>query len=64
MEKVKDLFIFCCFTGLAYKEMAILKKEDIVKEFEDNFWLQITRFSNLKELRSNNSLIPNIYIVC
>lgn len=49
--------------GLAYKEMATLKKEDIVKEFDDNFWLQITRFSNLKELRSNNSMIPNIYIV-
>ena len=23
MEKVKDLFIFCCYTGLAYKEMCV-----------------------------------------
>ena len=43
MEKVKDLFIFCCYTGLAYKEMASIKKDDIVKEFDDNLWLNISR---------------------
>ena len=34
IDKVKDLFIFCCYTGLAYREMASIKKEDIVKEFD------------------------------
>ncbi len=43
IEKVKDLFIFCCYTGLAYKEMASIKKKDIVKEFDDNLWLKIKR---------------------
>mgnify|MGYP005827217971 CR=1 FL=1 len=43
IEKVKDLFIFCCYTGLAYKEMAFLTKEDIVLEFDDNLWLNIHR---------------------
>jgi len=48
IEKIKDLFIFCCYTGLAYKEMASLKKEDIVKEFDDNLWLKIHRSKTKK----------------
>ena len=48
MEKIKDLFIFCCYTGLAYKEMALLKKEDVVKEFDDNLWLHIKRSKTSK----------------
>ena len=48
MEKVKDQFIFCCYTGLAYKEMATIKKEDIVTEFDDNLWLNIRRSKTKK----------------
>ncbi|MCW5518481.1 site-specific integrase [Aureitalea sp. L0-47] len=48
IEKVKDLFIFCCYTGLAYKEMALLKKEDVVIEFDDNLWLKIHRSKTKK----------------
>ncbi|GHC46684.1 transposase [Ulvibacter litoralis] len=40
---IRDLFVFCCYTGLAYKEMASLKKSDIIKEFDDNLWLSIRR---------------------
>ncbi|MBK5212564.1 MAG: site-specific integrase [Flavobacteriaceae bacterium] len=43
IERVKDLFVFCCYTGLAYKEMASIKKDDIVKEFDNELWLQIKR---------------------
>jgi len=43
IEKVKDLFIFCCYSGLAYKEMATIKKEDIAVDFDDNLWLSIHR---------------------
>jgi len=48
IENVKDLFIFCCYTGLAYKEMAFLTKEDIVLEFDDNLWLKIHRSKTKK----------------
>ena len=48
MEKVKDLFIFCCYTGLAYKEMALIKKANVVKEFDDNLWLHIKRSKTSK----------------
>ena len=34
LEKVKDLFLFQCYTGLAYVDMANLSKEDF--QFNDN----------------------------
>lgn len=40
---VKDLFIFCCYTGLAYHEMTHLKKEHIVNGFDGNEWIQMKR---------------------
>jgi len=40
---VKDLFVFCCYTGLAYHEMSNLKKEHIVKGFDGNQWIQMKR---------------------
>jgi len=43
LQLVKDLFIFCCYTGLAYHEMANLKKEHIVKGFDGNEWIQMKR---------------------
>ena len=43
LQLVKDLFIFCCYTGLAYHEMSNLKKEHIVKGFDGNQWIQMTR---------------------
>ncbi len=40
---VRDLFIFCCYTGLAYHEMVNLKKEHLVIGFDGNKWIQIKR---------------------
>ena len=43
LQLVKDLFIFCCYTGLAYHEMSNLKKEHIIKGFDGNEWIQMKR---------------------
>ena len=43
LQLVKDLFIFCCYTGLAYHEMANLKNEHIVKGFNGNEWIKMKR---------------------
>ncbi|MEH6770037.1 site-specific integrase [Maribacter arcticus] len=43
LQLVKDLFIFCCYTGLAYHEMANLKKVHIVKGFDGNEWIKMKR---------------------
>lgn len=40
---IKDLFVFCCYTGLAYNEMSSLKKEHIVIGFDKMEWIQMNR---------------------
>jgi len=43
LQLVKDLFIFCCYTGLAYHEMTNLQKKHIIKGFDGNEWIQMKR---------------------
>tara|TARA_R110002051_G_scaffold167780_2_gene238467 strand:+ start:101 stop:1306 length:1206 start_codon:yes stop_codon:yes gene_type:complete len=43
LQLVKDLFIFCCYTGLAYHEMSNLRKEHIIKGFDGNEWISMKR---------------------
>lgn len=41
---VRDLFVFCCFTGLAYVDLKNLKKENIVKNPVDgSLWIHTHR---------------------
>ena len=37
------MFIFCCYTGLAYTEMANLKVSDIQTGYDSNKWIHIHR---------------------
>ncbi len=43
LQLVKDLFIFCCYTGLAFQEMANLHSKNIIKGFDGNLWIQMIR---------------------
>lgn len=43
LQQVADMFIFCCYTGLAYTEMASLKKSDIKPGFDGNKWIFVKR---------------------
>lgn len=43
LQQVADMFIFCCYTGLAYTEMANLQPKDLVVNFDKNIWINITR---------------------
>jgi len=43
LKEVKDLFVFCCYTGLAYREMNNLQPKHIIKGFDGNEWIQIKR---------------------
>src|SRR5690606_37503119 len=40
---VKDLFVFCCYTGLAFNEMANLKHSNIEKGFDGKLWISLIR---------------------
>ena len=39
LERVRDVFLFCCFTGLRYSDVAKLKRSDI----KDGFIVVVTK---------------------
>ena len=43
LEHVRDLFLFSCFCGLAYIDVAGLRKEHIRKSFDGNLWIMTKR---------------------
>lgn len=43
LEQVKDMFVFCCYTGLAFNEMARLEDIHIIIGFDGNKWIKMTR---------------------
>lgn len=40
---VRDLFVFSCYTGLAYNEVMTLKPENICKGIDGDWWIMMTR---------------------
>jgi len=50
LNLVRDLFIFCCYTGLAYNEMNTLKREHLIKGFDGNKWIQMKRQKTGKDI--------------
>lgn len=43
LQQVKDMFVFCCYTGLAFNEMSRLEEKHIVIGFDGNKWIKISR---------------------
>ena len=39
LEQVRDIFIFACFTGLAYIDLAHLRVDNIQKMFDGRLWI-------------------------
>jgi integrase/recombinase XerD len=47
---IKDLFIFCCYTGLAYNEMSHLKIQNIQIGFDNMKWIQMKREKTQRQI--------------
>ena len=58
LQQVADMFVFCCYTGLAYNEMANLKPEHIIKGFDGRDWIKMIREKTKKEITI--PLLPKI----
>jgi len=43
LNQIRDCFVFCCYTGLAFKEMANLKHSNIVLGIDGLDWIKIKR---------------------
>lgn len=56
LNQVRDIFIFCCFTGLAYADVKKLSGSDIVIGIDGDRWIKIKRTKT--DTRSNVPLLP------
>lgn len=56
MELVRDIFIFSCFTGLAYADVKKLTVQNIVIGIDGHKWIKINRSKT--DSRSNIPLLP------
>jgi len=43
LNQVRDIFLFCCFTGLAYADVKKLKLAEIVKGLDGEMWIYTKR---------------------
>lgn len=50
LSTIQDLFIFCCYTGLAYNEMANLEKKNIQIGFDNINWIQMKREKTQRQI--------------
>ena len=39
LQRVRDVFVFSCWTGLAYIDVYLLKDEHIQKYLDGNYWI-------------------------
>lgn len=56
LVEVRDLFIFCCYTGLAYQEMSSLTRKHIIKWKDENLWISMYRKKTDRKI--NIPLLP------
>ena len=57
LDLVKDLFIFSCFTGLAYVDVAKLSADHLIRGIDGDQWLSIARTKT--ETRCNIPVLGN-----
>ena len=57
LEVVRDTFVFCCFTGLAFCDIKSLKRSDITTDAEGNAWIRKAR-----EKTGEMSIIPMLAV--
>jgi site-specific recombinase XerD len=43
LNQIKDIFIFSCYTGLAYADVKNLKKDNIITGIDGNEWISVFR---------------------
>ena len=56
LDQVRDIFVFCCFTGLAYADVKKLTNADIVIGSDGEKWIKTRRTKT--DTRSNIPILP------
>lgn len=61
LEQVRDIFIFCCFTGLAYIDIKNLTTKDIGVGIDGEKWILSKRTKT--HIRTNIPLLPTALLI-
>ncbi len=56
LEQVRDIFVFCCFTGLAYIDVQKLSENHVILKMNGSRWIKINRSKT--DSRSTIPLLP------
>lgn len=56
LDQVRDVFLFCCFTGLAYSDVKKLTKNHIVIGIDGEKWIKVNRTKT--DTRSSIPVLP------
>ena len=56
LDQVRDIFVFCCFTGLAYADVKKLNRGDISEGADGEEWVKTKRSKT--DTRSNIPILP------
>ena len=57
LEQVRDVFAFCCLTGMAFADVQLLSKEHLVRDNEDNLWIRNAR-QKIKQMCNISVISP------
>jgi len=61
LEQVRDIFLFCCLTGLAYADVKKLTGDDIVLGIDGERWIKTNRTKT--KTRSSIPILPTAHII-
>ena len=61
LEQVRDVFLFCCFTGLAYSDVKKLTRENIIIGIDGERWIKVNRTKT--DSRSSIPVLPSAQVI-
>ncbi len=61
LEHVRDVFVFCCFTGLAYADAKKLTHDDFVVGIDGELWINTKRTKT--KTKSNIPVLPTAMMI-
>ncbi len=61
LEQVRDVFLFCCYTGLSYADVKKLTKNNLVRGIDGEMWIKTSRTKT--DIRSNIPLLTTALMI-
>lgn len=56
LSRVRDIFVFACYTGIAYVDVAHLSKANLFRQVDGSYWIQLHRRKT--DVRATIPLLP------